>query len=162
MVARRLILFDVDGVLVERGRLVRPAGAAEGLARLRHQSDAVLSVATVDDKKIALRKLNAIGVDRYLDLEVGAYGPKPAEPSTLVDIARDRASAAYGCEFEVLAVTAGPAADVAWLRQAVDVLIALAPAGDEEPADGLREAGADHVVANLFDVADLVTSVPAN
>nr|WP_042191430.1 hypothetical protein [Kibdelosporangium sp. MJ126-NF4]CEL20079.1 hypothetical protein [Kibdelosporangium sp. MJ126-NF4]CTQ97303.1 hypothetical protein [Kibdelosporangium sp. MJ126-NF4] len=136
MARRRLILFEVDGVLVRRGELVRPPGAAEGLARLRHETDAVLSVVTAQDKAAALRKTDVVGVNRYLDMEVGAYG------SETVRMARERANAAYGCEFTVMAVTA---ADVARLRQA-DEVVALSPV-----------QGADHVVASLLDLADLAT-----
>ncbi|ALG08671.1 hypothetical protein [Kibdelosporangium phytohabitans] len=140
MPRRRLILFEVDGVLVKRGELVRHPGAAEGLARLRHETDAVLSVVTADSKQDALKKTDVVGVNRYLDLEVGAYG------SETVQTARKRANAAYGCEFTVLAVTV---ADVARLRQA-DEVVALSPA-----------QGADHVLASLLDLADIAAGVPS-
>jgi phosphoglycolate phosphatase-like HAD superfamily hydrolase len=163
MTQRRLILFDVEGVLVEQGREHRPAGAAEGLARLRHESDAVLAVVTAEHREEALRKAHFVGVDRYLDPDVGAYGGESTDTSALVPVARDRARDAYGEAFTVVVVTAGPAAETARLRPVADLLVALAPAGADDPAAaGLREAGADHVVATLLDVADLASGVPAN
>lgn len=160
MALRTLVLFDVEGVLVKRGELRRVAGAAEGLARLRHETDAVLSVATTESRKCALRKATVVGVDRYLDLDVGAYGGESVGVPALVRLARERTLAAYGGEFDVLVVTAGIAVEVARLRPAADTLIALAPKGG--PVAELRAAGADHVVANLLEVAELARGVPAN
>ena len=151
MVARRLLLFDVDGVLVETGELRRPPGAAEALARLRHDGDAVLSLVTGDDEREARRKTDVVGVNRYLDLDVGAYGSDSEDRSKLVSLARRKAQDSYGCEFEVLVVTAGSAADVANVRPDADLVLAVA---STETA-GLRAAGADHVVTSLLDVVEL-------
>jgi phosphoglycolate phosphatase-like HAD superfamily hydrolase len=159
MTTRYLVLFDVDGVLVEQGELRRPPGAAEALAQLRHDGDAVLSVVTGQPEDEARHRTDVVGVNRYLDLDVGAYGSDTEDRSTLVSLARRRAQEAYGGEFTVLAVTGESAADVAHLRPHADVVVALV--GKKAETAGLLAAGADHAVTSLLGVVELARGVPA-
>ncbi|WP_020667100.1 hypothetical protein [Amycolatopsis nigrescens] len=148
MAARRLLLFDVDGVLIEKGELRRPPGAAEALAQLRHDGNAVLSLLTEEDEAGARRRTDKVGVDRYLDLDVASCGP-----AAQVSFARQKAEDGYGCEFTVVAVTAASTADVARARPQADIVVAVDPT--ETAGDELRAAGADQVVTTLLGVVEL-------
>jgi phosphoglycolate phosphatase-like HAD superfamily hydrolase len=148
MTERPLVLFDVDGVLVGKDELRRLPGAAEALAQLRHDGDAVLSLVTDADEDIARHRTTEVGVERYLDFTVGAYGSGPAAD------ARDKAERAYHTTFRTIVVRADSADDVRRTRSAADVLVAVA--ATEPAADELRAAGADHVIASLIDLVPLV------
>lgn len=137
MGARTLVLFDIDGVLVERGGSRRLPGAAEALAQLRHGGDIVLSLLTAQDEATARRRTTATGVDRYLDLTVGAYG------SDSVATARGRAKDSYGTDFAVVVVTADPAGPT---TEGADAVVAVGPG---QPA-------ADHTVGSLVEIVQLV------
>jgi ribonucleotide monophosphatase NagD (HAD superfamily) len=145
MGTRQLLLFDVDGVLVERGGTRRLPGAAEAMAQLRHSGDAVLSLLTEQDEDSARRRITLVGVDRYLDLTVAGYAGAPV--ATVVR----RARAAYG-GFTVVVVTADAARAP---RADVDIVIAVAT-----DASASRPAGADDVVTNLVDLVALVGTAP--
>jgi phosphoglycolate phosphatase len=147
---RQLVLFDLRGVLVERGGSRRLPGAAEALAQFRHSGDAVLSLLTAEDESSARTRAIEVGVDRYLDLAVAAYRADTGSP---VATARERAQAVYGGEFEVVVVTADSEADVAGVRADADVVIAVATGTSTVPQ--LRAAGADHVLTNLVDLVAL-------
>jgi phosphoglycolate phosphatase-like HAD superfamily hydrolase len=97
-VTRMLVLFDVDGVLVEQGGSSRLPGTAEAMARLRHACH-VLSLLTGEDENSARRRTTKVGVDRYLDYTVAACGGAPLAAAV------ERARAAYGGEFTVVVVT---------------------------------------------------------
>jgi hypothetical protein len=146
MGTRQLLLFDVDGVLVERGGTRRLPGAAEAMAQLRHSGDAVLSLLTEQDEDSARRRITLVGVDRYLDLTVAGFAGAPVAP-----VVR-RARAAYGGEFTVVVVTADAARAP---RADVDIVIAVAT-----DASASRPAGADDVVTNLVDLVALVGTAP--
>jgi ribonucleotide monophosphatase NagD (HAD superfamily) len=143
IIMRPLILFDIDGVLVEPGGSRRLPNAAEGLARLRHGSDAVLSLLTADDEATARRRATATGVDRYLDFTVGAYGSDSAS------VAQDRARDTYGGDFSVIAVTADPTQASA---RAADTVVAVGPGPHE----------ADHTVHSLVEIVEIVQLAETN
>jgi phosphoglycolate phosphatase-like HAD superfamily hydrolase len=98
-VTRMLVLFDVDGVLVEQGGSSRLPGTAEAMAQLRHGGH-VLSLLTGEDEDSARRRTTKVGVDRYLDYTVAACGGAPLAGAV------QRAEAAYGGEFTVVVVAA--------------------------------------------------------
>ena len=58
------------------------------------------SVLTGNLRPLAEAKLGALGLDAYLDLDVGAYGDAHEVRSELVRVARDKAAAAYGATFD--------------------------------------------------------------
>jgi phosphoglycolate phosphatase-like HAD superfamily hydrolase len=155
MTRRRLLLFDVDGVLVDRGELRRLPGAAEALAQLRHGGDAVLSLLTGEDEDVARHKTTVVGVERYLDFAVGGYGSDGEDRSALVSSARRKAENSYGCAFSTLVVTADSADQVALARADADLVVAVAET--EAAAAELWAAGADHVLANLTALVPLAT-----
>lgn len=148
MTERPLVLFDVDGVLIATDELRRLPGAAEALAQLRHDGDAVLSLVTEADEDLTRNRTTKVGLERYLDFTVGVYGS-----GRLAD-AREKAERAYDAAFRTIVVCADSADDVRRVRSVADVLVAVA--ATEPAAEQLRAAGADHVVASLIDLVPLV------
>lgn len=148
MTERPLVLFDVDGVLIAKDELRRLPGAAEALAQLRHDGDAVLSLVTEADEDLTRSRTTKVGLERYLDFTVGVYGSGQAAD------ARDKAERAYSATFRTILVRADSADDVRRTRSAADVLVAVA--ATEPAAERLRAAGADHVIASLIDLVPLV------
>ena len=72
-------------------------GVAEVLEALHGRDGVVQSLLTGNIEANAAVKVGAFGLDRWLDLEVGAYGSDPHERrSDLVAVARERAAARYG------------------------------------------------------------------
>jgi hypothetical protein len=65
----------------------------------------IQSILTGNTRPAAEIKLRAFGLDRYPDLDVGAYGTDDDDRASLVKIARQRAEAAHGVRF-------GPASTV--------------------------------------------------
>ena len=160
MAERHLLLLDVDGMLAvrtESGELTRTPGSWEALSQLQYRSDAVSSLATglsEDEARAKAGDVRGAGLERYLDLDVGAYRADGADRATLVAVARRRAQDSYGCEFRVMVVTGGSVAGVARARAEADVLIAVG-SGEARP-DDLLAAGADHVVTSLVELVPLV------
>ena len=156
MTTRTLLLFALDGVLVEPGGARRLPGAAEALVKIRHSGDAVLSLLTREAEDDARRKTEETvsGMSRYLDLDVGAYGPD-ATPSD----ARRLAVGAYDCAFTVLAVTGPAPGEVTRVRAGADTVVAVAP---QAQAGALRAAGADHVLSGLDELPEVLTSARTN
>jgi phosphoglycolate phosphatase-like HAD superfamily hydrolase len=98
-VTRMLVLFDIDGVLVEQGGSSRLPGTAETMAQLRHAGH-VLSLLTGEDEDTARQRTTKVGVDRYLDYAVAACGGAPLATAV------ERTRAAYGGDFTVVVVAA--------------------------------------------------------
>jgi phosphoglycolate phosphatase-like HAD superfamily hydrolase len=72
-------------------------GVAEALAALHERDEVAQSLLTGNLEPNALVKVAAFGLDRYLDLDIGAYGSDPHENrSELVAVARERAEAKFG------------------------------------------------------------------
>lgn len=160
MPARYLLLFDVDGVLVTRteaGELTRTPGSWEALSQLQHRSDAVSSLVTQiseEDARAMVGEVTGVGLARYLDLGVGAYGYDGSEPSALVALARRRAQDSYGCAFRVLVVTRASVAEVTQVRDQADIVAAV-DSGGAGP-DELHAAGAEYVVTSLVELVPRV------
>ncbi len=95
---------EVAGLVRERGRaLPGAADALTALAALRvdgdHDGLVVQSLLTGNIRALAELKLGGLGLTRYLDLDIGAYGDAHETRSELVGPARRRAAAAYGPDF---------------------------------------------------------------
>jgi len=119
----------------------------------------VQTVLTGNVPAVARVKLAAFGLDRYLDLEAGAYGRDGPVRSDLVRVAQRRAGSRRGAAFgrantvlvgdtprDVLAGRAGGARTVA-------------VASGSSSAEELRSAGADVVLAGLEDTAAVLRAV---
>ncbi|MGH2769900.1 MAG: HAD family hydrolase [Actinomycetota bacterium] len=75
-------------------------GAELALRRLQDLPGIVQSALTGNLKPLAIAKLSTLGLDGYLDYDVGGYGEDHAERYQLVGIARGRAEAKYGTAFD--------------------------------------------------------------
>ncbi len=114
------------------------------------------SVLTGNIAPNAVVKLAAFGLERWLDLEIGAYGSDHADRRMLVPIALTRAATAYGARF-------GP--DDVWVIGDSERDLDCARAGGARcllvgtgrtPARELAALGADATVEDLADTARIV------
>nr|BFE56454.1 haloacid dehalogenase-like hydrolase [Dactylosporangium thailandense] len=84
--------------LAGRGRVL--PGAQQTLAALADRPELVQSVLTGNLREVARIKLEVFGLDRYVDLDAGAYGDDDTDRPKLVAIAQRRATAKYGTVFD--------------------------------------------------------------
>jgi phosphoglycolate phosphatase-like HAD superfamily hydrolase len=143
--------------LRRRGRAL--PGAADALRALADRADVVQSVLTGNTRPASEIKLRVFGLDRYLDLDVGAYGTDDDDRPNLVKIARQRAEAAHGMPFDAAStVLIGDTPnDVAAARDGGARIIAVATGSDS--AEDLTRAGADTVFEDLTQTDDLLTAI---
>jgi len=131
-------------------------GIEELLARLAADEDIDQTVLTGNIAPNALIKLSAFGLDRWLNLEMGAYGSDHADRNELVPIAIDKVRAARGHRYrpdQVWVVGDAPN-DLACARAggARCLLVATGrPTFDE-----LEALGPDALRHDLSDVDDIV------
>jgi len=127
-------------------------GIAELLPRLAADPDVHQSVLTGNTAANAAVKLRAFGLDRWLDIEVGAYGSDDADRNRLVPVALERMRRLRGLELE---------ADDVWVVGDTPRDLACARAGGARcalvatgriPLDELVAAEPDAVFADLSDV----------
>ena len=83
--------------MARRGRAL--PGAAEAIAALASTDGVVQSVLTGNLRPVAETKLQTFGLDRGLDLGVGAYGTDDDVRANLVPVARRRAAEKYQTDF---------------------------------------------------------------
>ncbi|MDQ6771693.1 MAG: haloacid dehalogenase-like hydrolase [Candidatus Dormibacteraeota bacterium] len=134
-------------------------GAVAALAALAGTLEVVQSVVTGNVAAVARIKLTAFGLDRQLDLEIGAYGPEARLRSDLVRLARWRAGAKHGVAFEAArTVLIGDTThDVDAGRDGGARVIAVA--SGRMSAEQLRAAGAGVVLADLTDTGAVLRAV---
>ena len=151
----------VADLVREQGRVL--PGAAEAIRALAARpwdgGPLVQSVLTGNMRVMAQVKLGALGLDRDLDLRVGAYGDAHEVRGELVPVARASATAAYGADFGGAAtVLVGDtpldveAAQVAGAR-------AVAVASGEFSVADLTASGADAVLPDLTDTAAVLAAI---
>lgn len=140
--------------LAERGRAL--PGAQGTLAMLAAEPAVHLSVLTGNLRDIARIKVEVFGLDRYLDLEAGAYGDDDPDRAALVAIAQRRASEQTGIVFgnEHTVLIGDTPKDVEAALVAGVRVIAVASGKSSVPE--LRDAGATSVFADLTDSASLL------
>jgi phosphoglycolate phosphatase-like HAD superfamily hydrolase len=145
--------------LREQGRVL--PGAAAAVAALSQVPGVVQTVLTGNVRAVAITKLAAFGLDRQLDVEVGAYGADDHKRANLVRVAHERARAKYGVAFDsARAVIIGDTLhDVAAGRESGTLVVAVATGRTTEAE--LREAGADVVLPDLTDTEALLRAVLA-
>ena len=135
-------------------------GAAAILRRMADDSNVLSSVLTGNIAANAATKLAAFGLDRWLDLEAGAYGSDHADRTMLVPIAMRRAAELRNarCRADQVWVIGDTPRDLACAR-AAGVHCMLVGTG-KTPADELATLGADAVLDDLSDteaVAKILT-----
>src|SRR4051794_27531719 len=74
-------------------------GAREALSAVRRLPGAVQSVITGSIQPNAIVKLTELGLDRYLDFEIGGYGSETYPKGALIELARTRGARKYGAPF---------------------------------------------------------------
>ena len=125
-------------------------GVVPALEHLK-TADVIQSVLTGNLQPIAKIKLDLMGLTRFLDLDIGAYGSDHHRRNELVPIAAARAAQRYGRVFagpDVVVIGDTPH-DIDCGRTAGARTIAVATGPFS--ADALRAHGADIVLENLAD-----------
>jgi phosphoglycolate phosphatase-like HAD superfamily hydrolase len=128
------------------------AGVVEALQALSLSSNVVQSVLTGNIAANAFAKLNAFGLDEWVDLDVGGYGSDDIVRSNLVAIARRKVFEKYGMDFdESSTVLLGDTPlDIKAGHDGRAKVLAVATGSFS--VDVLREAGADTVLNDLRDL----------
>src|SRR4051794_25083237 len=133
-------------------------GVTAALERLK-ATDVIQSVLTGNLQPIARIKLDLMGLTRFLDLDIGAYGSDHHRRNELVPIAAARAAQRYGRAFAGAAVVViGDTPhdiDCGRAGGARTIAVATGPF----PADALRAHGADIVLENLTDTDAVIAAI---
>jgi phosphoglycolate phosphatase-like HAD superfamily hydrolase len=137
--------------LARRGRAL--PGARQTLAALAGQTRLVQSVLTGNLREVARIKLEVFGLDRYLDLDVGAYGDDATDRPKLVAIAQHRAAVKHDTVFDRgnTVVIGDSSHDINTGLQGGAHAIGVA--SGNESVDQLRNAGAGAAWIDLTDTA---------
>ena len=99
------------------------------------------------------------GLDRYLDLDVGAYGTDHDDRSHLVKVARQRAEAAHCGRYEAEStmLIGDTANDVGAAHDGGERIIAVATGSDS--TEDLANAGAETVLKDVTRTDDLLAAI---
>jgi phosphoglycolate phosphatase-like HAD superfamily hydrolase len=154
------ILEDLETELAAQAHVIRShgyvlPGIAELLPRLAADDDIVQTVLTGNIAPNALVKVGAFGLDRWLNLEMGAYGSDDANRNALVPIAMEKVRRSRGISFrpeEVWVVGDAPN-DLACAR-AGGVRCLLVATGRPD-FDELRALRPDAIRRDLSDVDEV-------
>ncbi|KIH97617.1 hypothetical protein LP52_18065 [Streptomonospora alba] len=145
--------------LRKRGRAL--PGVEEAVGALATEPDVVQSVLTGNTRRAAQVKLSVFGLERYLNLDTGAYGDDDAYRPRLVEFAMARAAERVGAPVpsESTVLIGDTPKDIAAAREAGVGVIAVA--SGTSSVDDLTGAGADLVLGTLesVDIRDLVGRV---
>ena len=143
--------------LRERGHAL--AGAEKSLAALQDAPGIVQSVLSGNIRPNAFTKLSVFGLHIYLDFEIGGYGSDDSVRANLVSVARRRAKAKYGIEFDksTTVLIGDTQRDVRAGLDGGAHVVAVATGPDTEQT--LREAGADVVLPDLRDTEAVVAAI---
>jgi phosphoglycolate phosphatase len=143
--------------LRSRGRAL--PGAAEALRALSQRTDVTQSILTGNTRPSAEIKLQAFGLDEYLDLDIGAYGTDDDIRANLVGIARQRAEKAQGQRYENghTVLIGDTPNDVAAALGSGARIIAVATGSDT--AAELAAAGAETVLQDLTDTRAVLAAI---
>ncbi|MFB7255149.1 HAD family hydrolase [Streptomyces nojiriensis] len=141
--------------LIAREGSVLP-GARAALAAVHDDELLLPSVVTGNLRGNALVKLSELDLDQYLDMEVGAYASDHAHRPSLVRIAQERATSAYGYAFNRAntIIIGDSLQDVITGQQGGAQVIGVA--SGTTSAERLMAAGADHVLPDLTDTDQLL------
>jgi phosphoglycolate phosphatase-like HAD superfamily hydrolase len=143
--------------LRQRGRAL--PGAAEALAALSERPGIVQAVLSGNLGPVSVIKLRVFGLDRYIDLDSGAYGDDDTHRPNLVGIAQRRASARSGLAFgpNNTVIVGDSTHDVKTALEGGAAVVAVCSGRDDEQA--LRTAGADQVLPDLTDTKRLLAAL---
>jgi phosphoglycolate phosphatase-like HAD superfamily hydrolase len=141
--------------MLEEGYAV--PGVVEVLEELQGRDDVIQSMLTGNIKANAIIKVAAFGLDRWLDIEAGAYGSDPHEErSDLVAVARRRAAERYSEPTAAVLVGDTPL-DVRAAREAGARSVAVATGFSD--AETLRASEPDAYLDDFSDTAAAVAAI---
>ncbi|WP_143219802.1 HAD hydrolase-like protein [Actinomadura sp. CNU-125] len=134
-------------------------GARDALQALAGRDDVIQSVLTGNAEPIARCKLTAFDLDRFVDLDIGAYGMDGAERPPLVALARRRAQRKHGLTFDATTTVliGDTPKDVEAGHQGGARVVAVATGSSS--IEDLKAAGAELVLPDLSDTKAVVTAV---
>ena len=146
-------------LVAEHGRVLPGAGEALAALAALEARPVIQSVLTGNMRATAAVKLATLGLDRYLDLAVGAYGDDHEIRADLVPAARDNAAAAHGADFAGTAtvLVGDTPLDIEAARLTGARAVGVATGGFS-PAE-LAAAGADAVLPDLTSTAQVVAAI---
>lgn len=143
-------LETAEVTIREHGRVL--PGVRELLPRLHRPPRIVQSLLTGNLAPNAALKLRAFGLERWVDLEVGAYGSDDHDRTALVPIAVAKAEERYGYRFEPEEVwVVGDTPRDLECARAAGARCLLVGTG-RYPFEDLEGLGADAVMRDLSDV----------
>ena len=144
-------------LLTEQGRLL--PGVRAAVTEVGGLPGVVQTLLTGSIKPNAIEKLRAFALEQFFDTEVGGYGSEVFPKGALLLNARRRAAEKYGVEFpeEATVYIADSTRDVAAAR--IGGARSVAVASGRSSAAELRDAGADVVLADLADTANVVRAI---
>ncbi len=140
--------------LRQHGRVL--PGAARALAALAHHPQAVQTVLTGNVRPVALVKLAAFALDRYIDFDIGGYGADADLRANLVTVAQQRAGAKHLVTFDANStVLIGDSHHDVIAARATGVRIIAVATGQNSKAE-LMDLGAHVVLSDLGDTRTLL------
>ncbi|WP_082310280.1 HAD family hydrolase [Nonomuraea sp. SBT364] len=159
LAALALAFADRRKRLPKEGRMM--PGAKDALRSVARLDGVTQTVLTGTIKSNAVHKLKAFGLDKYVDFELGGYGEEVYPKASLLQVAQGRAKQRLGVPFTPAnTVLIGDSArDVQTARIGGAAMIAVA--SGRSTAAELRAAGADLVLPDLSDAAEVVSAVAA-
>ena len=136
-------------------------GVEQVLARLHDDSDVVQTVLTGNTRANAVLKLETFGLDRWIDVEVGAFGSDDADRNRLVPVALHRIEERYGeVDLDRVWVVGDTPFDAACAK-AGGVRCLLVATG-HAPREALEAAKPDLVVDDLSATEEVVELLTAH
>jgi phosphoglycolate phosphatase len=134
-------------------------GAREALVALAEDPGVVQSVLTGNVQNVAVVKLASFGLDGYVDFGVGGFGSDDTVRARLVGVARRKASAKCGVQFdESSTVLVGDTPrDVRAARDGGAGVVAVATGSSM--VDELSAEGADEVLPSLLNTPAVVEAI---
>ncbi|WP_336207919.1 HAD family hydrolase [Nonomuraea sp. LPB2021202275-12-8] len=143
--------------LAKEGRAM--AGAKDALKAVARLDGVTQTVLTGTIRSNAVHKLQAFGLDRYVDFDLGGYGEEVYPKATLLQVAQGRAKQRLGIPFVPAntVVIGDSTRDVQAARIGGAAMIAVA--SGRSTAAELRAAGADIVLPDLSNASEVVAAV---
>ncbi|MEU8248154.1 haloacid dehalogenase-like hydrolase [Nonomuraea sp. NPDC048916] len=143
--------------LPKEGRVM--PGAKDALKAVARLDGVVQTVLTGTIKGNAVLKLQAFGLDKHIDFELGGYGEEVYPKATLLQVAQGRAKARLGTPFTAAntVVIGDSARDAQAARIGGAAMIGVASGRSMEAE--LRAAGADIVLPDLSNSSEVVAAV---
>ncbi|MBQ0825475.1 HAD family hydrolase [Streptomyces tagetis] len=140
--------------LARTGRIM--PGAPAALAAVRQEPGLVPTVVTGNLRGSAEIKLKTLGLDEYLDLDIGGYSSDDPHRPALVRVAQQRAGARHGFTFtpDTTVIIGDSLEDVRTGREGGAHVIGVA--SGTTSAEQLASAGACHVVPDLTDAQRVI------